>query len=158
MTTLILEVVHQHGELTQSLYEHGSTVHHYERVAAFLDELDSLAREILTLLAHANEVGTQAGGLQEELRALLVDSPDPFSPNGDGRQETMRMTGSLNHAATWTLQVKNGSGAVLRIFSGSGTSISQTWDGKDRYRGQQRLEIRNLARRYRHPGRLGAQR
>jgi flagellar hook assembly protein FlgD len=59
------------------------------------------------------------------------DTVDPFSPNGDGRKETTALKATLNHTASWTMQVKTGSGTVIRTFSGSGTSVNQTWDGKN---------------------------
>ncbi len=59
------------------------------------------------------------------------DSPDPFSPNGDGRSDTTTIKATLNHAANWTLEIKTSSGSVVRAFSGNGTSVNQIWDGKN---------------------------
>ncbi len=55
-----------------------------------------------------------------------------FSPNGDGIQDTTTVTGTISFdGATWTVNVKNGGGAVVRTASGSGPSISYVWDGKN---------------------------
>ncbi|MBI3330703.1 MAG: hypothetical protein HYZ96_01165 [Candidatus Omnitrophica bacterium] len=62
----------------------------------------------------------------------VSDSPDPFSPNGDGRRDQTTLKGTLNHAATGTLQVKTLAGSVKRSFAFSNVaSVSQAWDGKD---------------------------
>ncbi len=61
----------------------------------------------------------------------ISDSPDPFSPNADGRLETTTLKATLNHTANWTLQIKTSSLSVIRTFTGSGTSVNQVWDGKD---------------------------
>jgi len=55
-----------------------------------------------------------------------------FSPNGDGQQDTT--TAALSIAAgniPWTLNARNSAGAVVRSWSGSGSCIYLTWDGKD---------------------------
>jgi flagellar hook assembly protein FlgD len=61
----------------------------------------------------------------------LSDSPDPFSPNGNGRKDTTAISGTFNHLADWQLQLTSASGTLVRTFSGSGVSVTQGWDGKD---------------------------
>lgn len=64
----------------------------------------------------------------------VSDTPDPFSPNGDGIKDTTRISGTFNHTITsGKLEIKNASGTVIRRFEYSGprTSISQTWGGKN---------------------------
>lgn len=61
----------------------------------------------------------------------LNDNPDPFSPNGDGRKDTATISASFNHTASWTLNFRNAQGQPIRSFSGSGTSVSQIWDGRN---------------------------
>lgn len=55
-----------------------------------------------------------------------------FSPNSDGQQDTT--TAALSVAAgniPWTLNARNSVGAVVRTWSGSGSCIYLSWDGKD---------------------------
>lgn len=54
-----------------------------------------------------------------------------FSPNGDGLADTTTLTATLTLPADWTLTFKDAGGAVVRTFSGSGTSINQVWDGNN---------------------------
>jgi flagellar hook assembly protein FlgD len=55
-----------------------------------------------------------------------------FSPNGDGVQDTTTLTAMTDYdTAAWTVNVKNGSGTVVRTATGTGTTIAFTWDGKD---------------------------
>jgi len=55
-----------------------------------------------------------------------------FSPNGDGQKDT---TTAGIHLTTgdipWTLNVRNAGGAAVRSWSGSGSCIYLTWDGRD---------------------------
>ena len=55
-----------------------------------------------------------------------------FSPNGDGQKDAT--TAGL-HVTTgdipWTLNVRNSSSAIVRSWSGSGSCIYLTWDGRD---------------------------
>lgn len=61
----------------------------------------------------------------------LSDSPDPFSPNGDGAKDTTTIKASFNHAASWTLQILTSTGILGRQATGSGTTVSAVWDGKN---------------------------
>lgn len=58
-------------------------------------------------------------------------APASISPNGDGTNDTTTVSGSWDRYATWSLAIKNGAGATVRSYSGSGTALSQAWDGKD---------------------------
>lgn len=61
----------------------------------------------------------------------LSDSPDPFSPNGDGVRETTAISGKFNHICNWNIDIKNLAASIVRTFSGTGTSVSVIWDGKN---------------------------
>jgi len=61
----------------------------------------------------------------------LSDAPDPFSPNGDGVSETTTLSARTTLPVTWTLTIKNSAATVVRTFAGSGSTISQSWDGKN---------------------------
>lgn len=60
----------------------------------------------------------------------LKDSPDPFSPNGDGAKDTTTISATFNKPVTWQLQIKDPSVSVVRTFTGSGTTVNQVWDGR----------------------------
>ena len=61
----------------------------------------------------------------------LNNTPNPFSPNGDGSKDNTQIAAIFNHAASWNLEIKNSVGGVARTFTGKGDTASQTWDGKD---------------------------
>ncbi len=53
-----------------------------------------------------------------------------FSPNGDTNLDDVTATSTLSTPASWTISVVNtGTTATVRTFTGSGQSITQTWDG-----------------------------
>jgi hypothetical protein len=58
-------------------------------------------------------------------------------PDGDGANETTTFTATFTRDVGWTLQVTDGSGAVVRTWNGSGSSVSEAgstgvrWDGTD---------------------------
>ncbi|MBI5041172.1 MAG: gliding motility-associated C-terminal domain-containing protein [Gammaproteobacteria bacterium] len=54
-----------------------------------------------------------------------------FSPNGDGAKDVSVLTGTLSQTATWNVDVVNSVGQVVRTTTGSGTSVSMAWDGRD---------------------------
>ncbi|MBI4707280.1 MAG: gliding motility-associated C-terminal domain-containing protein [Candidatus Omnitrophica bacterium] len=57
--------------------------------------------------------------------------PSLFSPNNDGKYDSTNITASITVNSNWTLKIKDPGGVVKRIFTGTGTSITQAWDGKD---------------------------
>jgi flagellar hook assembly protein FlgD len=52
-----------------------------------------------------------------------------FSPNGDGRGDTISITARASEAVAWRVDFSDGDGAVLASKSGSGEDISAGWDG-----------------------------
>ncbi len=54
-----------------------------------------------------------------------------FSPNADTVQETTAVTSTLSQSGSWTLNVRASSGALVRTYTGTGTAVSATWDGKN---------------------------
>ena len=54
-----------------------------------------------------------------------------FSPNADGVQDVTTISGSLNQSSNWTVTIRNSGSSVVRTFTGSGTSISASWNGQD---------------------------
>ena len=53
-----------------------------------------------------------------------------FSPNNDTIKDTTQLQATLSETADWTVTVEQ-SGVVYRSYSGTGNSISITWDGND---------------------------
>ena len=58
-------------------------------------------------------------------------SPNPFSPNGDGSKDTTVIKATFNKNVNWNLQVRTASGKILRTWTGTGSSLSIIWDGKN---------------------------
>ena len=62
----------------------------------------------------------------------IVASPNPFSPNNDGKKETTTITASFYAESSWTLEIKDPPGLnTIRTYAGSGTSLAQEWDGRN---------------------------
>ncbi|MBI3320372.1 MAG: hypothetical protein HYZ89_07305 [Candidatus Omnitrophica bacterium] len=68
----------------------------------------------------------------------LSDHPDPFSPNGDGLDETTKITSSFNHAITCAKLIIRGPGGGVvyrRIararITRTTSSLAWKWDGRD---------------------------
>lgn len=52
-----------------------------------------------------------------------------FSPNGDGRSDTISVTARASEAVSWRVDIADGDGTVLATETGSGEEITATWDG-----------------------------
>ena len=52
-----------------------------------------------------------------------------FSPNGDGRSDTITITARASEAVSWRVDVADAAGAILASKSGSGEEIAASWDG-----------------------------
>ncbi|HCU35779.1 MAG TPA: hypothetical protein DGT21_10065, partial [Armatimonadetes bacterium] len=70
-------------------------------------------------------------------RAVVRDvivSPATFSPNGDGRHDTVSIAGRTVVQVTegrWTADVRNAAGTTVRRFEGDVPGVEFTWDGTD---------------------------
>ncbi len=58
-------------------------------------------------------------------------SQQHVSPNADGVQDRTVVVFRISESADWRVDVKDVSGATVRSLSGSGKSVSVTWDGRD---------------------------
>jgi len=72
-----------------------------------------------------------------EIRLLNINnisvSNPYFSPDGDGSKDTTTITASITYSSDWAVDIKNSGSTVVRTLTGTGDSISATWDGKDTY-------------------------
>ena len=58
-------------------------------------------------------------------------SPTLFSPDGDGRADTTKVRFSASETVDWRLEIRGQDGDLVRRFSGSGRTVSRTWNGRD---------------------------
>jgi len=61
----------------------------------------------------------------------LADSNDPFSPNADGFKDDTTISADFISDSDWQLDIKDPTEVAVRTYNGSGSSMSQVWDGKD---------------------------
>ncbi|HEX5823126.1 MAG TPA: FlgD immunoglobulin-like domain containing protein, partial [Candidatus Limnocylindrales bacterium] len=61
---------------------------------------------------------------------LAVDAGTArFSPNGDGRSDTLAVTGSFSETVAWTVRFRDLAGHVLAAKTGNGAEFNVAWDG-----------------------------
>jgi outer membrane protein OmpA-like peptidoglycan-associated protein/flagellar hook assembly protein FlgD len=64
----------------------------------------------------------------------LTNSPNPFSPDGDGREDALQITLRARDTSPiedWTVDIHDPAGSLFRTFSGSGTPPAPiSWDGR----------------------------
>lgn len=65
-----------------------------------------------------------------QINSFYVE-PALFSPNADGIKDTVNFVAVFNKNANWTISIKNSSNTVARNFTGMGSNLSQSWDGKN---------------------------
>jgi hypothetical protein len=54
-----------------------------------------------------------------------------LTPNGDGLADTASWSARFSSSVGWKADLVDGSGSILKTWSGSGDSAALTWDGKD---------------------------
>ena len=75
--------------------------------------------------------GFATGPITGASGANLVIATPLISPNADGIKDSAAITGTLSGSAAWTLNIRNLANSIVRTFTGSGTAIAVTWDGKN---------------------------
>src|SRR5919108_153487 len=70
-----------------------------------------------------------ATGLPKIFRPKL--SPGVFTPNGDGRSDTLRTTAALSDGASWQVRVRDSANTLMRSWSGNGSALDVRWDGRN---------------------------
>lgn len=78
---------------------------------------------------------TQVTVLESGVPAPTVTSfsrtPARISPNNDGIQESTHYKAAFSQSVQWTLNLVDPAGKVVRTLTGSGTTVSAGWDGRD---------------------------
>jgi len=57
-------------------------------------------------------------------------SSSTISPNGDGVLDSVKVTYTISEAADWRVELRRPGGAVVRTFSGSGSTAAVAWGGR----------------------------
>lgn len=83
-----------------------------------------------TAYCDCTKIATTYIGPEPMINSLTVSS-NPFSPNGDGANDTATIKATFNVVVSWTLQARNSSGGLMRSWGGSASSLAVTWDGKN---------------------------
>jgi len=64
-------------------------------------------------------------------------TPNSFSPNNDGRQDTTTIRATFSTTVNWILEIRNSSGTIMRSWNGTatfkwqGAMLQQVWNGTD---------------------------
>ena len=92
-----------------------------------------LSENLYSLRLTVNDTEGHSAVRTSTLRFLRVESADPsdlyISPNNDGIQDLSQITAAYSYPVDWTLEFKNAAQAVVRTFSGSGMTVTESWDG-----------------------------
>jgi flagellar hook assembly protein FlgD len=67
---------------------------------------------------------------QPKIYGLMPGDP-AISPNGDGVNDKVAIGFTVSEQATWTLEIRDSAGQVVRHEGGEGTVIEATWSGRD---------------------------
>jgi len=59
----------------------------------------------------------------------MAVSQNYISPNGDGLMDTTTISATFSYPSAWTIMLNDSSGATVKMYSGTATTLSQNWDG-----------------------------
>jgi flagellar hook assembly protein FlgD len=85
----------------------------------------------LTVNDTAGNIATETARVRFSWIQNVTVSEAYISPNGDGIKDSTLISATFTQQANWTVTIKNSSGLGVRSYSGVGSSMSQSWDGKD---------------------------
>jgi flagellar hook assembly protein FlgD len=94
---------------------------------------DGHYRLVAVATAGAEQVTRRAPLTIDRTLGGLTVTPGLFSPNGDGRRETVAIGFTLAHTATVRLRILRGTKRVATLLKGTASSglHTMTWDGKN---------------------------
>lgn len=75
-------------------------------------------------------VNTVKDSTAPAISSFAVDA-STFSPNGDGFKDSVALTAQFNKSVNWTITVENDAKSVVKTITGTGLSLSSSWDGKN---------------------------
>jgi flagellar hook assembly protein FlgD len=99
-----------------------------------LDTRD-LDKVLYTLQLQSWDLAGNRTSVRSTVKVLTIKDPLEelvFSPNGDGKLDTVTLSNGLTIPGDWKILIVNKAGQIVRRYQGSGESIVQTWDGKDK--------------------------
>lgn len=80
-----------------------------------------------------NTVSTQSFELDTVYPSVAVSTDyQLFSPNGDGKKDTLPLRISTSSEDKWTAMIKDSSGSRIRTYAWTGKAESFVWDGTDK--------------------------
>ena len=67
---------------------------------------------------------------QPKIYGFIVGDPS-ISPNGDGVRDKTTIGFTVSQTATWTVEIRDDAGRLVRHITGEGTVVETTWAGHD---------------------------
>ena len=67
---------------------------------------------------------------QPKIYGFIVGHP-AISPNGDGVRDSTTIGFTVSQLATWTVEIRDAAGLLVRYFTGEGKMVEIPWDGRD---------------------------
>jgi flagellar hook assembly protein FlgD len=89
---------------------------------------DCPGNHLYTQLPNIRKVVARTG--QPKIYGLMPDDP-AISPNGDGVNDRVTIGFTVSQQATWTLEIRDDAGRLVRHVGGEGKVIETVWGGKD---------------------------
>ena len=65
-----------------------------------------------------------------KIYGFIVGDPS-ISPDGDGVRDETTIGFTISQTATWTVEIRDAAGAVVRHMAGEGEVVETTWAGRD---------------------------
>jgi parallel beta-helix repeat protein len=95
----------------------------------------SLPGNLYTLRLRVADTASNIAIITKRVRFLCVQnaavSEGFISPNGDNVKDTTTVSSTVSYPSTWTLTLKDSSNTTVRTYTGTGTTMTQIWDGRN---------------------------